>query len=65
MTDYFEITALSRDDIESIGYSAKNLTDQEMKAIAEKMGEMFCDSNYWEILEAILNEPSYYKVNKE
>lgn len=52
MVDEFVITAVSRQDVISIGYHAENLSDSDMEAIAESMSQNYTEyGDYWDSLE--------------
>lgn len=50
----FAITGVCRADMQSIGFDTSTLTDSDMKRIASKMADQFCDCCYWNSLEDIL-----------
>ncbi len=45
--EYFEVSALSREDLEQAGFDANNVTDEQMRILARKMGEDICEQLYW------------------
>lgn len=45
---FFVITRLHRDDFESRGYDPSSLTDDEMKRIASKMGDVYVEHLFWD-----------------
>ncbi len=49
--DSFKITAVSREDLESIGFSATNIDDGVMGKLANKMADAYCQSSFWSDLE--------------
>jgi hypothetical protein len=50
--EFFDISAVSREDVATIyGESANNLTDEDMKFLANKMGDADTSGSYWDKLE--------------
>jgi hypothetical protein len=56
MQKQFNITSVSREDCESIGFDVSKLTDEDMQKVADAMGESYCNGNacFWSDLESIL-----------
>ena len=52
--EFFVITRVSRDDLESRGYDATNLSDEAMTKIASKMGDSYVGSGaFWDDLDNV------------
>ena len=51
--EYFSITNVCRDDLESIGFDTKNIDDSTMTELASKMANAYCDMGFWEDLDII------------
>lgn len=58
MQEYFKITSLHRDDIETLGLDidASKIKDEDMEAIARKMADAYIESSYWIDLEIITKD---------
>lgn len=57
--EYFDVVSLSREDFNELGFDASNLTDSQMKKIANKVGDA-CMEQFWESLRyfaSVLNLP--------
>ena len=52
----FPITSVHRDDLESQGYDASKVTDDQMAEIADHMANAYCDDPFWVELEAIADD---------
>ena len=52
----FEVSSVSREDLEYQGFSGRQTNDSDMETLADKMGNAFCESGYWEILDTIADE---------
>ncbi|GHT55439.1 hypothetical protein FACS189451_10580 [Bacteroidia bacterium] len=50
---FFEISSLHRDDLESIGYDTSGVDDSDMKTLASKLGDDYCDQLFWNSLAVI------------
>jgi hypothetical protein len=48
--DFFEISRLHRDDLEGIGYNTNRIDDSEMKKLASKLGDDYCEQLFWNSL---------------
>ena len=46
MTEDFVISTVSRADLESFGYDVANISDEEMRKLANKMGDDYCEQLY-------------------
>ena len=49
--EYFPITSVARADVENAGFDTTDVTDEQMEALAEKMGESYVPNNFWEDLD--------------
>ncbi|HVM60181.1 MAG TPA: hypothetical protein VMV72_04875 [Verrucomicrobiae bacterium] len=47
LTGYFPITSVSRADLENIGIDSKQYDDGDMKQLASKMADAYCDNIFW------------------
>jgi hypothetical protein len=52
----FPITSVAREDLESQGFDASNVTDDQMAEIADKMQDAYCDDAFWVELEVIADD---------
>lgn len=52
-SEYFPITSLSRIDLEWKGYDLTDVDDLTIEHLANKMGNAYLDSGYWEDLVAL------------
>jgi len=52
--EIFQITGVSRSDLESIGFNTDTLTDKDMEAIASKLCDFYLEyGSFWQDLENI------------
>lgn len=52
ISDYFEVCSVNREDIDSRGFDASGLDDEDMQRIASKMNDLICNGcEYWTALE--------------
>jgi len=49
----FHISALSREDLEQIGFDASDVDDKTMQYLANKLGDDYCNQLFWSSLEII------------
>jgi hypothetical protein len=49
----FPITSVAREDLESQGFDASKVTDDQMAEIADTMQDAYCDDAFWVELETI------------
>jgi len=52
----FKISALTRDDLEAIGFDASDVDDDTMDRLASKLGDDYCEQLFWTSLEIIAEE---------
>lgn len=52
----FPITSVARGDLESVGFDADNVTDDQMAEIADHMQDAYCDDAFWVEVEVIADD---------
>jgi hypothetical protein len=52
----FPITSVAREDLESQGFDASRVTDDQMAEIRDHMADAYCDDPFWVELEAIADD---------
>jgi hypothetical protein len=52
----FPITSVARGDLESQGFDASNVTDDQMAEIADHMQDAYCDDAFWVELDVIADD---------
>lgn len=53
----FPITSVAREDLESQGFDASNVTDAQMAEIADNMADAYCETDaFWVELEVIADD---------
>ena len=52
----FPITSVAREDLESQGFDASNVTDDQMAEIADHMQDAYCDDAFWVELDVIADD---------
>ena len=48
--EFFEISSLSREDLEEKGFDTSNVSDETMEKLASKMGDDYCEQLFWDHL---------------
>ena len=59
--EIFTISELTRDDLEALGYNAKNLSNDMMQQIADDLCDDYCGQLFWSSLEVIAD---HYGIRK-
>ena len=54
--EYFEITSVSREDLEQLGYDTTNVSDDTMESIAEMLADDYCEQLFWGSLRTIIED---------
>lgn len=54
--EHFPVVRLHRDSIEQVGYINKDITDDMMNAVADKLEEALYDTGFWDSLKIILDD---------
>lgn len=57
---YFPITSVHRDDLQGVGFDVERISDDDMKELARKMANDYCEQLFWgsmEIIAEILGFP--------
>jgi hypothetical protein len=54
----FPITSVARGDLESQGFDASHVTDDQMAEIADHMQDAYCDDAFWVELDVIADDMS-------
>lgn len=56
MSKEFEITSVSREDLESRGFDTTNITDEQMEELARKMCDDYLEQMFWISLDIIAED---------
>ena len=56
MSKEFEITSISREDLESRGFDTTNITDAQMEELARKMCDDYLEQMFWISLDIIAED---------
>lgn len=59
---YFNITSVHREDLESRGYDIRNISDATMERLADKMANEYLGGSFWIDLEIIAD---YLEIPKK
>ena len=62
--EFFPITSVSRDDLESKGFDTSEITDDQMKRLASKMADDYLEQMYWISMTIIAEELGFPKKTK-
>jgi hypothetical protein len=62
--EFFEITSVSREDLEGIGYDTSEVDDGTMERLASKMADAYCDQVFWINLPIIADHLEIPKQKK-
>ena len=63
--NFFAIARLSRDDIEALGFEASQLSDKQMEQIAEEMGDVYVENDFWLSLKYMAHRMGLPKKEEE
>ena len=61
MSKEFEITAVTREDLESRGFDTTNITDAQMEKLARKMCDDYLEQMFWISLDIIAEDIMGFK----
>ena len=56
MNKWFNITSVSREDLESRGFDTTNITDAQMEELARKMCDDYLEQMFWISLDIIAED---------
>ena len=56
MSKEFEITSVTREDLESRGFDTTNITDAQMEELARKMCDDYLEQMFWISLDTIAED---------
>lgn len=51
--EFYEITSVSREDLEAAGFDASSVADSTMRRLASKMADAYQEHSYWTDLDII------------
>ena len=63
--DSFDITGVSRDDVDELGYDGANMTDAQMEYLATKMSDSYCDNGFWEDMKFQIDNMRISRLNEK
>ena len=61
MSKEFEITSVTREDLESRGFDTTNITDAQMEKLARKMCDDYLEQMFWISLDIIAEDIMGFK----
>lgn len=61
--DEFPISSLTKDDLVSLNYSTKNISDEDMEELRDKLSDDYCGQMYWQSLSTIADNLGFKKDN--
>lgn len=61
MNKGFNITSVSRQDLEMRGFDTTNITDEQMERLAQKMCDDYLDQMFWISLDIIAEDIMGFK----
>ena len=61
MNKEFNITSVSREDLESRGFDTTNITDAQMERLAQKMCDDYLEQMFWISLDIIAEDIMGFK----
>ena len=53
---YFPITSVNRDDLASKGFDVRKISDGDMRELASKMADDYCEQLFWSSMEIIAED---------
>lgn len=53
---YFYISSIHRDDLARQGFDVSNVDDEEMRQLAEKLSDDYCEQLFWDSMEIIASQ---------
>ena len=53
---YFPITSVHRNDLQGIGFDVDRISDDDMKRLARKMADDYCEQLFWSSMETIAGD---------
>ena len=51
--DFFPITSVSREDLQTYGFDTRSVTDAQMRRLVQKMANDYCEQLFWSSMEII------------
>lgn len=53
---FFTITSVHRNDLDAKGFDTDRITDENMRALAQKMADDYCEQLFWDSMEIIAGD---------
>ena len=60
----FPITTICKEDVETAGFDISNITDEQLKKIADNMEDMYLQDGFWHDLRASAEKVGIPKKKK-
>ena len=60
----FEITSLSEEDLLDLGYDTSELTNDDMRDLASKLADDYCENLFWTSLDIFAEDWGIPKLQK-
>lgn len=60
--EFFNITSVSRDDVNELSFDGANMTDSQMERLADKMEDAYLANGYWDDMRLCLEDMEIPKL---
>lgn len=60
--EFFNITSVSRDDVNELNFDGANMTDAQMERLADKMENAYLANGYWDDLRLCVEDMEIPKL---
>lgn len=60
--EFFNITSVSRDDVNELNFDGANMTDAQMERLADKMEDAYLANGYWDDMRLCLEDMEIPKL---
>lgn len=60
--EFFNITSVSRDDVNELNFDGANMTDSQMERLADKMENAYLGNGYWDDMRLCLEDMEIPKL---
>lgn len=60
--EFFDITSVSRDDVNELNFDGANMTDSQMERLADKMENAYLANGYWDDMRLCLEDMEISKL---
>lgn len=63
--EFFDISSVSREDVDETGFDGQNMTEEQMEHLADKMDRAYVENGFWQDVALIADNMGIDKISRQ